>query len=340
MVRVGPMIGVPALLARLGCDPSTVLARAELTPDDLQNPDHRLTYQQADAALVTCAREAHCPHFGLLLGQMSEPRHLGIAGLSIYVAPTVRQALESVVEMIDLHDEAISISLDVGADYTRFTYLMHEPRVTSIEIAHDLTAAMMSQILRTVCGPLWLPNSISLPRRQPEDATPYNRFFRAPIFFNATELAVTFENHWLVHSPASANLSRYRQIWRQAALLHNKMDKDFIDALPPTILQGLLKGAFTSHEVAGALGMHERTLHRRLTASGTSFRQELNSVRQSFAEQLLEGTDMPIGDIAATLGYSHASSFIRAFERWCTVSPVEWRKQHRSTLPEEVTAQC
>lgn len=329
-VRVGPMTNVVHLLSSLSVDPFEVLNQVGLHPIDLEDPNHRLDYHQADNLLTECKRQTNCPHFGLLLGQRAEPWHLGVAGLVVYVAPTVRHALEGVAEMIDLHDDGTSVSLEIGRDYARFSFIAFEPGVMSIEVINDLSATIMCQILRVMCGPLWNPSAVFLPRRKPVNPIPHNRFFRAPIHFDSTELALTFENRWLDFSPATSDQSRYRQIKRASALLHDEAHRQIIDTLPITLRRGMLMGAYSAREVSSVLGMHERTLNRRLAAVGTSFRQELDSARRSFAEQLLEATNMHVADVAHALGYRHASSFIRAFERWLGISPSLWRQQFKT----------
>ena len=92
--------------------------------------------------------------------------------------------------------------------------------------------------------------------------------------------------------------------------------------------RGLLSGHFSAPEIAEVFGMHERTLHRRLRAAGTSFRQELDTARRRLSEQLLTNTSLAVGDIATALGYADASGFIRAFDRWCGTTPASWRKQN------------
>ena len=332
-VRVGPMVNIPTLLDRLGAEPTEVVAGAGLSLSDFDDPDRRLDYVSADLLLHECARSSACPHFGLLLGQMAEPWHLGLPGLVVYVAPTVRQALESLRDMIDLHDQGISLTLDIGGDYTRFGSLVHGAAISAIDVIHDLTATFICRILEVLCGPRWRPTAVSLPRRHPRNVQPYQHVFRAPIHFDAAELTVAFENRWLDRSPASSDPSRFRQIKLKAAELHDKAHKEPIDLLPMVILQGILSGDHTAHAVGALLGMHERTLNRRLSALGTSYRAQLDATRLIFGEQLLGGTDMPIRDIATALGFAHANSFIRAFERCCGLSPAQWRAQHPAVRP-------
>jgi len=68
--------------------------------------------------------------------------------------------------------------------------------------------------------------------------------------------------------------------------------------------------------VAELLSMHRRTLNRRLDACGTTFQTLVEEVRFGIARQLLEDTDLPLSQVAATVGYSDVSAFTRAFRRW------------------------
>jgi AraC-like DNA-binding protein len=70
----------------------------------------------------------------------------------------------------------------------------------------------------------------------------------------------------------------------------------------------------TLEEVAARLGLSPRTLHRRLSAAGTSFRRELNAVRAERARDLV-GT-MSSEAVAEVLGYSDARALRRAARRW------------------------
>ncbi|MCB8820600.1 helix-turn-helix transcriptional regulator [Microvirga rosea] len=74
--------------------------------------------------------------------------------------------------------------------------------------------------------------------------------------------------------------------------------------------------------------MHRRTMNRYLRTRGLAFRQVANEVRFEIACELLENTDMALGQIAAALRYSEPSAFTRAFRRWSGRTPSEWRAGH------------
>jgi AraC-like DNA-binding protein len=82
-------------------------------------------------------------------------------------------------------------------------------------------------------------------------------------------------------------------------------------------------------QVAAQLHMSPRTLKRRLLEQDSSFQAILDSVRLEQARQLLSETRKSVDAIAATLGYSDASNFNRAFKRWLGVTPAVYRRQQQ-----------
>ena len=60
---------------------------------------------------------------------------------------------------------------------------------------------------------------------------------------------------------------------------------------------------------------------------GISMGEWLSEQRLQRAAQLLEKSYLSVKEIAYAVGYEHASSFIRAFERRFTQAPARFRKQ-------------
>ena len=85
----------------------------------------------------------------------------------------------------------------------------------------------------------------------------------------------------------------------------------------------------TMNRVAKDLRSTVRTLRRRLLADGNDFEGLVDDVRQSTAEYLLTTTDLSITQIAERLGYSEGACFTRAFKRWNSVTPRQYRASLR-----------
>ncbi|WP_247258257.1 helix-turn-helix domain-containing protein, partial [Pseudomonas moorei] len=88
-------------------------------------------------------------------------------------------------------------------------------------------------------------------------------------------------------------------------------------------------GGVSSNQAAMAKLMNtsERTLKRRLSEEGTTFRSLVMQARYEMAKELLETQAIPVSDIAERLGFSDASSFSQAFKRWHGCGPQSYRKQ-------------
>ncbi len=89
----------------------------------------------------------------------------------------------------------------------------------------------------------------------------------------------------------------------------------------------LSRGAPDLHVVASVVNVSVRTLQRRLRADGVSYARVLADARFEAARQMLRDSDVRIGEVARTLGYSDAAHFTRAFQRWTGVTPRDFRRR-------------
>lgn len=74
----------------------------------------------------------------------------------------------------------------------------------------------------------------------------------------------------------------------------------------------------TIPQIASALGVSVRTLQRRLSAEGESFRSLVDGVRRTEAERLLQAGQHTKGQISYRLGYAEQSVLARTLKRWAT----------------------
>jgi AraC-like DNA-binding protein len=79
--------------------------------------------------------------------------------------------------------------------------------------------------------------------------------------------------------------------------------------------------------LAEELGLHARTLQRRLKEVGETHSAIQGRVRYELARQWLKNESLPIEDISDRLGFSDRRSFTQAFTRWSGITPSQYRKQ-------------
>jgi AraC-like DNA-binding protein len=323
--RLGPLVHLPELLREQGVGPDPLLESVGLDPEDLLEPDHRLTYRQGDRLLHAAVEATGCEHLGLLLGQRGNPSLLGIAGFLMRCSKTVGGALSELRDHLGLHEEGADLRAESAGGYTTIGYVLRVSGLSTMTQVEDLAVTMCCQIMRSLCGENWSPSSVSLERRPPLNTTPYRRYFGTSVYFDAPVSELSFPSELLARRVPTADEWLHRFLHQEAERQHGLKSRDLRQALPQLLHRGLLIGRFKAADIADECGLHERTLHRRLQSAGTSFRHELDRVRRSRGEQLLAGTRLPVNEIAGVLGYANSSGFIRAFRRWRGVSPMRWR---------------
>lgn len=328
MVRVGPMVNIAGLLRGLGCEPGPVFASAGFRAEEFIDTEHRISYSKCSQLLANCAAATACDHFGLLLGQMAGPSHLGIAGFLLRTASTVGEALRSLEKNLDLHDEGGNCKLSVEDDYSCLSYSIHLPGIAGLDQVYDLSAVIMHATLALLCGNGWKATQVLMQKSRPDDITPYAHQFRTTVLFDSEICGIVFPSQYLGLTPLTADQFLHHHLELEAETLHHLKGEDIHRVLPLVLQRGLLHRQYSAGQIADALKMHERTLHRRLKSVGTSFRHELDAARESLCKQLLESSDRPVGDIATSVGYADSSGFVRAFHRWTGVTPAAWRKQN------------
>jgi len=95
------------------------------------------------------------------------------------------------------------------------------------------------------------------------------------------------------------------------------------------IFCGMAEGSADLRRTAEILNLSRRTLQRRLFEQGTTFGAELDSMRRELAVRLIRDRNLAIHDVSSMLGYSDTSAFSRAFRRWTSESPREYRARVR-----------
>jgi AraC-like DNA-binding protein len=72
--------------------------------------------------------------------------------------------------------------------------------------------------------------------------------------------------------------------------------------------------------------MSERTLYRRLSDDGLTFRDVVREAQERLACELLTASDCSIAEIAFLTGFAEQSTFTRAFKRWAGQAPARYRQ--------------
>lgn len=325
LAHLSALSGLPPVLEQLGLAPGPILRASGFDPADFDDPERTTTFAVFDRLVGICLERTQCPHLGLLLGSRIDLHSFGLAGRLAGTAPTVGEALRDFTSFFVLHDDGATLSVAVKGGVATLSYVLHMTDLRHEAVAQDLAVAAMLNIMHQLCGPTWQPLAIRLPRRRPDDLRPYRSMLGGPLRFNAVQAGVQFESSWLGAPSLRADAVLRRVLQPYVAAKAERVDSSLESQVRRAIHRLLPSNGASREAIARELGMHPRTLVRRLGARDTSFQALLDQTRAHMAKRLLHGTQSSVSQIASALGYRDATVFIRAFRRWTGSTPGSFR---------------
>jgi len=195
-----------------------------------------------------------------------------------------------------------------------------------VHLSDELTLALFVARFRLKSrGQGFTPRRVRLSREAPARPTRHPLLLGAPVQFGCRLAALELSPEtWAAPLPdADPGLQlTLRQLAGQLELGATGSDLEL--ALRARLRAALPEGDAEATSAARALGLSERTLHRRLHELGTTWRVVLDGFREAEAERLLAAGGVPLGELALRLGFSDQTAFNRAFKRWKARSPTQW----------------
>jgi AraC-like DNA-binding protein len=324
---------VRAALARIragGGEPRELIERFALAPTAETDPDALIPLRTLHAFLDAAERATRDPFLGLHMAA-SFPR--GIYGVVEFIArncSTLREGLHRIVQYASLMTNRVDVTFEErdGAGVIEHR-IPGEPLATGRHSNEFFLCALVLQA-RELTGVTFAPTRVWFAHPAPADIRELARHLgtrelRFGAGVNRLELAAS-----VLDLPIrSADPALLSVLDREASysLERSPAPKTFMEQVPAAIEQLLATGSLSVEALARALGTSTRTLQRRLTEEGTSFRDVVENVRADLARAYLGDLKLGLGDVAFRLGYAEVSAFLRAFKRWTGMTPSQFRQR-------------
>jgi len=323
--RVAVVWHLPEVLREFGVDLGEVLEAAGVRPDLFDDRENRIDYTDFARLLSVCERKSNCDHVVMLIGQRTRLADFGVAGRSALCGGTAGDGLQRLVDYFNLHSSASTVSVISSGAYARFVYAISEQGMTDTRPFQMGAMSIAFNILQDLCGSGWHPAVVTFASRAPANPKPAQKFFRAPLRFDSEESAIVFDRRWLDRPLPPVDPSVRRHVEAEARAQRAAILADFPATVRRILRKQLLIGECSMDFVAALIGMHRRTLARKLERHGLRYGELLESVKGDVARQLLRDTEMDIHNIAESLHFSSAANFATAFKRWSGVTPSTYR---------------
>ncbi len=325
-VQLGPILAIPTVLSELGVRPQRAFAQAGVDLRLFKDPTSRILFEALGHLLDTCVALTGCPHFGLLVGERSDLRSFGPLGHLMRNCASVGEAVRSLLLHFHLHDRgAAPLLLAPDPSRVLLGYSIYRHDTPAVDQIYDAAVTIGYRIMSELCGPGWKAQRVQFAHSRPTQIAQYRRLLGPNVSFDAEISGIVFESSWLDKAIEGADATLHDLLAKAIRDTEANGPMSFGEQVQGVMHQMLLSGTATAESAARLFGVHERTLRRRLEAEGKTLQQIINQTRFELAQQLLQNTGLPVSEIAAALQYADPNAFSRAFRRWASLSPSQWR---------------
>jgi len=270
---------------------------------------------------------------GDMLGQRSislhmrrsdNARNLGLYGQYLMDAPDLRTALQRTVSTPRRTREFSHQFLKFDGDLARFGYWCLFQRGPHWRHQADLMITYMVALVEHFAGDLSALRGIEVSYPLGPYEQDLEDRFGVPVHFARDADAILFDRN-LLDNRTSPGASGDILITRADVEMDKRgLPAGLTDKMRYLIRQRLMVGRSDLEGLALKLDTGARTIQRRLSEEGASYRDLLEQERKLRSIALMEEGGLTVDQMARVLGYATRTQFIRAFKGWTGVTPKKF----------------
>jgi AraC-like DNA-binding protein len=332
-IRASSLNGYRELVCDLGGDPLAYLRQLNISPTLLEEEFEAFPLLSFVRLLELTAKNLHCPEFGLRLAEAHGDRHLGPLGIVGANSSTVGSAMSEILRNLDFHCPALVVRMDrrICPGKCTFTWDFSLPGKFERTQIDESAIGNIYQELKILTHGNCVPEMVLFRHSASRSVVGYRKYFHSPVFFDQemNGIVVKLELLDMKLTRTNRQLQKLALDYIRKALVNER--PEVCAQVRHLIVQSLPTNACGIEHVACRLGIHQRTLQRRLRQKGLTFEAIVDSVREARASELLRQSTLSMARIAAQLGYTEQASLNRACLRWFGCPPSDVRlASHRA----------
>jgi AraC-like DNA-binding protein len=324
-VRGATLANFPEVAAQVGLDAGAMLREMKIDRRALSEPDLRIPAQAVAELLEVSAARAGCWTLGLRMAESRRLSDFGEVSLLITHQATMRDALMTVVQYRQLLNEALVVHVEEHGDLVIVREDLLVGGQAAVSQAYELAIGVMYRLFRTLLGSRWRAQSVNFTHPPPTDLTVHWRMFGSIVEFNSDFNGLTCSRSDLDAPNPSADPGLAQFAERYLRTLPNADRRSVSQEVQKALYTLLPLGGGSIARVAAHLGVHERTLQRKLRQEDADFSGLLNDIRRDLTVRYLANRNLPLSRVAGLVGYSRQSSFSRWFAEEFGTSASNWQ---------------
>lgn len=271
------------------------------------------------------------PGFSIRAGLEMKIEDYGVLGLSWRTCSSAGEIFERSERYFKLLSDTYLFKVE-KRDEVSDIYLHRDAYRFGLERSNESTFSATIVVIQAMTETEITPVNVSFKHSIHHSPSIYQDAFGCQVLFDKPDNIITYNTADLETRTAKADSSINKFLVERV-----QEELEGIQISPAKIVtdvENLIKDSLPSGipgivKICDHMGMSNRTLTRRLSESGISYRDLIKKVQIDISTELLKSTSQSIGEIAFLTGFSEQSAFNRAFRRWTGKSPIEFRKSRQ-----------
>jgi AraC-like DNA-binding protein len=331
VIRTDPLRKFKEVVRSLGGDPAALLTKSHLDAAIFDNGKAVISHRAMVNLLERAAVELKCPDFGMRLASAEDITKVlyGPLGLAMRNSRTVGEAYRFCAGHAHIYCPALRMSIDEDRvkrrALVRFEFLL--ARMPCQSQAVELALLQTQHMARSISSGQVQGREIWFTHEPIAPLSVYRAHFGATVRFNQSSNAIIFNEADLNCPIADPDPELYEIATSYIDYRYPATKLTVTAHVRSVVARLLVDGDCTSEAVALALGIHPRTLQRRLREEGQSFETIRDDVRRDAALRYLRQPGIPLNRVAQMLGYSESAVFSRSCTRWFSSTPRKLRRE-------------
>jgi len=309
-----------------------LLANTDLNVNDLKD-EKRIAIWQHCSVIFNLLKLTNEPSIAIEMGLRNSPVKSSIISFGLMSCESLQDAIELGVRFLPIQFPYFDASLKVDGDVAiiiikdRVPFLIARRFILEnflIRAAEVLISLLFDQHVSDKYKKLSCELFFDYP--EPDHFSAYKDRLPA-LSFNQAECQIRFSVEALSFTLPTANSEIKQIIVKQGESELEKLNRTQEWVKRVSALLVIKDGQYPDlTSLSKKMNMSESSFKRKLAEGGANYTTLLNEVRLSDAKALLTQFELRIEDISARLGFQDRASFTRAFQRWTSMSPTEYRR--------------
>jgi AraC-like DNA-binding protein len=325
LIRSACLTGYVELARSFGLDPFRLLREVGLDRSCLFDPETKISVDAANRLLEISASAARIEDFGLRLAESRRGSNLGPVALGARDAATLREALETAIRYLPLHNEAMIVSLVAMGDLVILKSEIVGDAGSQGRQANELAVGVAHRLIRQMSGETWRSRPVWFAHGAPMNMATHLRMFGPWVEFGRDCNGIVLDVDDLEAPLPTSDAAMARHVKQYLEPMLAQAHVTVSEEVRRLVFDLLVSRSASADEVASRLGMSRRSLHRHLAQGGETFSSVREAVRTDLARRYVEDRGLSLSEVARLLGFSEESAFSRWFHSKFDCSPMSWR---------------